>query len=189
MDEAKACKRSWKSAKSRPATPRCCCRGKPDRQRTSARAIHRMSKRKDNSFVKLNCAAIPSGLLRASVCHERGAFTGAVARKVGRLELATAGLLFLDEIGEIPLELQPKLCGCCRTRSSSGWAGIRPLEGRLPSGGRHQPDLLKSVNLREFASGLVLPAECFPLRTPPLRERRRTCPLLIEHFARSTRAG
>jgi len=91
-----------------------------------ARAIHRMSKRKDNSFVKLNCAAIPSGLLESELFgHERGAFTGAVARKVGRLELADRGTLFLDEIGEIPLELQPKLLRCCRTRSSSGWAGIR----------------------------------------------------------------
>jgi formate hydrogenlyase transcriptional activator len=88
-----------------------------------------MSGRKDKSFIKMNCAAIPTGLLESELFgHEKGAFTGAVSQKVGRMELADKGTLFLDEIGDIPLELQPKLLRVLQDRNSSGWAGQRPFE-------------------------------------------------------------
>src|SRR5450759_5538303 len=87
-----------------------------------ARMIHDMSRRKERSFIKINCAAIPTGLLESELFgHEKGAFTGAVSQKIGRLELADKGTLLLDEVGDIPLELQPNCCAFCRTRSSSGW--------------------------------------------------------------------
>jgi PAS domain S-box-containing protein len=150
-----------------------------------ARAIHRMSKRKDNSFVKLNCAAIPSGLLESELFgHEKGAFTGAVAKKVGRLELADGGTLFLDEIGEIPLELQPKLLRVLQDQEFERLGGTQTLKVDFRLVAATNRDLLKSVNLREFRSDLYYRLNVFPLRTPPLRERREDIPLLIEHFVR-----
>jgi transcriptional regulator with PAS, ATPase and Fis domain len=112
IGRSKAFKASWRtSAKSRPATPPCCCWAKPEPgKELVARAIHRMSQRANTSFIKMNCAAIPSGLLESELFgNEKGAFTGAVSKKIGRLELADKGTLFLDEIGEISLALQPKL--------------------------------------------------------------------------------
>ncbi|MGA8835969.1 MAG: PAS domain S-box protein [Candidatus Sulfotelmatobacter sp.] len=150
-----------------------------------ARAIHRMSKRKHNSFVKLNCAAIPSGLLESELFgHEKGAFTGAVAKKVGRLELADGGTLFLDEIGEIPLELQPKLLRVLQDQEFERLGGTQTLKVDFRLVAATNRDLLKSVNLREFRSDLYYRLNVFPLRTPPLRERREDIPLLIEHFVR-----
>ena len=92
-----------------------------------ARAIHERSRRKERTFVKLNCAAIPTGLLESELFgHERGAFTGAIAQKIGRLELADQGSLFLDEVGDIPIEIQPKLLRACRNVSLKGWAATEP---------------------------------------------------------------
>ena len=150
-----------------------------------ARAIHRMSKRKDKSFVKVNCAAIPSGLLESELFgHEKGAFTGAVARKIGRLELADDGTLFLDEIGEIPLDLQPKLLRVLQDQEFERLGGTQTLKVDFRLIAATNRDLLTSVNRREFRSDLYYRLNVFPLRTPPLRERREDIPLLIEHFVR-----
>jgi PAS domain S-box-containing protein len=150
-----------------------------------ARAIHRMSKRKDNSFVKVNCAAIPSGLLESELFgHEKGAFTGAVARKLGRLELADRGTLFLDEIGEIPLDLQPKLLRVLQDQEFERLGGTQTLKVDFRLVAATNRDLLNSVNRREFRSDLYYRLNVFPLRSPPLRERREDIPLLIEHFVR-----
>jgi formate hydrogenlyase transcriptional activator len=150
-----------------------------------ARAIHRMSKRKDNSFVKVNCAAIPSGLLESELFgHEKGAFTGAVARKLGRLELADRGTLFLDEIGEIPLDLQPKLVRVLQDQEFERLGGTQTLKVDFRLVAATNRDLLNSVNRREFRSDLYYRLNVFPLRSPPLRERREDIPLLIEHFVR-----
>jgi PAS domain S-box-containing protein len=150
-----------------------------------ARAIHRMSKRKDNSFIKLNCAAIPSGLLESELFgHEKGAFTGAVARKLGRIELADLGTLFLDEIGEISLDLQPKLLRVLQDQEFERLGGTQTLKVNFRLVAATNRELLDSVNRREFRSDLYYRLNVFPLRTPPLRERREDIPLLIEHFVR-----
>ncbi|HWO37987.1 MAG TPA: sigma 54-interacting transcriptional regulator, partial [Candidatus Acidoferrum sp.] len=150
-----------------------------------ARAIHRMSKRKDNSFIKLNCAAIPSGLLESELFgHEKGAFTGAVAKKLGRIELADQGTLFLDEIGEISLDLQPKLLRVLQDQEFERLGGTQTLKVNFRLVAATNRELLDSVNRREFRSDLYYRLNVFPLRTPPLRERREDIPLLIEHFVR-----
>ena len=150
-----------------------------------ARAIHRMSKRKDNSFIKLNCAAIPSGLLESELFgHEKGAFTGAVAKKLGRIELADLGTLFLDEIGEISLDLQPKLLRVLQDQEFERLGGTQTLKVNFRLVAATNRELLDSVNRREFRSDLYYRLNVFPLRTPPLRERREDIPLLIEHFVR-----
>ncbi len=150
-----------------------------------ARAIHRMSKRKDNSFIKLNCAAIPSGLLESELFgHEKGAFTGAVAKKLGRLELADKGTLFLDEIGEIPLELQPKLLRVLQDQEFERLGSTQTLKVDFRLVAATNRDLLHSVSQHEFRSDLYYRLNVFPIRTPPLRDRREDIPLLIEHFVR-----
>ncbi len=150
-----------------------------------ARAIHRLSNRKDNSFIKLNCAAIPSGLLESELFgHEKGAFTGAVAKKLGRLELADKGTLFLDEIGEVSLELQPKLLRVLQDQEFERLGGTQTLKVNFRLIAATNRDLLESVNRREFRTDLYYRLNVFPLRTPPLRERREDIPLLIEHFVR-----
>ena len=150
-----------------------------------ARAIHRLSKRKDNSFIKLNCAAIPSGLLESELFgHEKGAFTGAVAKKLGRLELADQGTLFLDEIGEVSLDLQPKLLRVLQDQEFERLGGTQTLKVNFRLIAATNRDLLESVNRREFRTDLYYRLNVFPLRTPPLRERREDIPLLIEHFVR-----
>ena len=150
-----------------------------------ARAIHRMSKRKDNSFIKLNCAAIPSGLLESELFgHEKGAFTGAVAKKLGRIELADLGTLFLDEIVEISLDLQPKLLRVLQDQEFERLGGTQTLKVNFRLVAATNRELLDSVNRREFRSDLYYRLNVFPLRTPPLRERREDIPLLIEHFVR-----
>lgn len=148
-----------------------------------ARAIHRMSKRKSNSFIKTNCAAIPSGLLESELFgHEKGAFTGAVARKLGRLELADRGTLFLDEIGEISLHLQPKLLRVLQDMEFERLGSTQTLKVNFRLVAATNRDLLDSVNKHEFRSDLFYRLNVFPIRVPPLRERREDIHALVEHF-------
>jgi formate hydrogenlyase transcriptional activator len=150
-----------------------------------ARAIHRMSNHRENSFIKLNCAAIPSGLLESELFgHEKGAFTGAVAKKLGRLELADGGTLFLDEIGEIPLDLQPKLLRVVQDQEFERLGGTRTLKVNFRLLAATNRDLLQSVRQHDFRSDLYYRLNVFPIRIPPLRERREDIRLLIEHFVR-----
>src|SRR5216684_2989560 len=150
-----------------------------------ARAIHRMSQREGNSFIKMNCAAIPSGLLESELFgHEKGAFTGAIARKLGRLELADRGTLFLDEIGEIPLNLQPKLLRVLQDMEFERLGGTQTLKVNFRLLAATNRDLLQSVKVREFRSDLYYRLNVFPILIPPLRERREDIRLLAEHFVR-----
>jgi len=150
-----------------------------------ARAIHRMSHREGKSFIKLNCAAIPSGLLESELFgHEKGAFTGAVARKLGRLELADKGTLFLDEIGEIPLNLQPKLLRVLQDMEFERLGGTQTLKVNFRLLAATNRDLLQSVKVHEFRSDLYYRLNVFPILIPPLRERREDIRPLVEHFVR-----
>ena len=150
-----------------------------------ARAVHRLSGRQGNSFIKLNCAAIPHGLLESELFgHEKGAFTGAVARKLGRLELADRGTLFLDEIGEIPLSLQPKLLRVLQDQEFERLGGTQTLKVNFRLLAATNRDLLQSVKEREFRSDLYYRLNVFPILIPPLRERREDIRPLIEHFVR-----
>jgi formate hydrogenlyase transcriptional activator len=150
-----------------------------------ARAIHRTSKRKGRSFVTLNCAAIPTGLLESELFgHEKGAFTGAVSQKIGRLELADQGTLFLDEIGEIPLELQPKLLRVLQDHEFERLGGTRTIKVDLRLIAATNRDLAKSVTEKEFRSDLFYRLNVFPIRLPSLRERREDIPLLVRYFVR-----
>ncbi len=150
-----------------------------------ARALHRMSHREGNSFIKLNCAAIPSGLLESELFgHEKGAFTGAVARKLGRLELADRGTLFLDEVGEIPLSLQPKLLRVLQDLEFERLGGTQTLKVNFRLLAATNRDLLQSVKAREFRSDLYYRLNVFPILIPPLRERREDIRPLVEHFVR-----
>jgi PAS domain S-box-containing protein len=154
-----------------------------------ARAIHRLSRRKDTSFIKVNCAAIPSGLLESELFgHEKGAFTGAIAKKIGRLELADQGTLFLDEIGEISLELQPKLLRVLQDQEFERLGGTQTLKVNFRLVAASNRDLAESVNRQEFRSDLYYRLNVFPVRTPALRERREDIPLLVEHFVRKCSA-
>ncbi len=148
-----------------------------------ARSIHRASKRKDRSFITLHCAAIPTGLLESELFgHEKGAFTGAVSQKIGRLELADKGTLFLDEIGEIPLELQPKLLRVLQDHEFERLGGTRTIKVDLRLIAATNRDLEKSVAEKEFRSDLFYRLNVFPIRTPSLRERREDIPLLVRYF-------
>ncbi|MGA9389271.1 MAG: sigma 54-interacting transcriptional regulator [Candidatus Sulfotelmatobacter sp.] len=150
-----------------------------------ARALHHASKRKDKGFVTLNCAAIPTGLLESELFgHEKGAFTGAIQQKVGRLELADKGTLFLDEIGEISLELQPKLLRVLQDHEFERLGGIRTINVDLRLITATNRDLAKSVAEKEFRSDLFYRLNVFPIRMPPLRERREDIPLLVRYFVR-----
>jgi formate hydrogenlyase transcriptional activator len=148
-----------------------------------ARAIHDKSRRKDRTFVKMNCAAIPTGLLESELFgHERGAFTGAVTQKLGRLELADKGTLFLDEIGDIPLEIQPKLLRALQEREFErlGSTQTKRVDVRLVAATNR--DLDKMIEDREFRSDLYYRLNVFPIRIPPLRERPEDIPLLVRYF-------
>src|ERR1700680_4242439 len=148
-----------------------------------ARAIHRMSFRKDRVFVKLNCAAIPTGLLESELFgHERGAFTGAITQKVGRLELADKGSLFLDEVGDIPLEFQPKLLRVLQDQEFERLGSTRTIKVNIRLIAATNRDLPKSVAEREFRSDLYYRINVFPLRMPALRERQGDIPLLVRYF-------
>jgi formate hydrogenlyase transcriptional activator len=148
-----------------------------------ARAVHDRGRRKDRTFVKLNCAAIPTGLLESELFgHEKGAFTGAVAQKLGRLELADQGTLFLDEVGDIPIEIQPKLLRALQEREFErlGSTHTRKVNVRLVAATNR--DLEKMIKEREFRSDLYYRLNVFPIRIPPLRERREDIPLLVSYF-------
>ncbi len=148
-----------------------------------ARAVHRMSSRKDASFIKLNCAAIPTGLLESELFgHEKGAFTGAVTQKVGRLELADKGTLFLDEVGEIPLELQPKLLRVLQDQEFERLGGTRTIKVSIRLVAATNRDLEKAVAEREFRSDLFYRLNVFPIRMPRLRDRGKDIPLLVRYF-------
>jgi len=149
-----------------------------------ARAIHHLSTRRERTFVKLNCAAIPSGLLESELFgHEKGAFTGAISQKIGRLELAHQGTLFLDEVGDIPLELQPKLLRALQEKEFERLGSTRtiPVDVRLVAATNR--DLAQMVKERQFRSDLYYRLVVFPVLVPPLRERPEDIPILVHHFA------
>ena len=149
-----------------------------------ARAIHNLSKRRDATFVKVNCAAIPSGLLESELFgHEKGAFTGAIAQKLGRFELAHGGTLFLDEIGDIPLELQPKLLRVLQEHEFERLGSTRTVRVDVRLVAATNRDLAQLVAEREFRSDLYYRVNVFPIVAPPLRERREDIPLLVRYFA------
>jgi formate hydrogenlyase transcriptional activator len=150
-----------------------------------ARAIHRMSKQRDATFVKVNCAAIPTGLLESELFgHEKGAFTGAVTKKIGRIELAHGGTLFLDEIGDIPLELQPKLLRVLQDQEFERLGSNRTVHVNLRLIAATNRDLPQRVREDQFRSDLFYRLNVFPIHMPPLRERVGDIPLLVHYFVR-----
>jgi formate hydrogenlyase transcriptional activator len=154
-----------------------------------ARAIHLMSSRRDRNFIKLNCAAIPTGLLESELFgHEKGAFTGAVSQKVGRLELADRGTLLLDEIGEIPLELQPKLLRVLQDQEFERLGGTKTIRVDARVLAASNRDLVLAVEQKEFRTDLYYRLNVFPLHLPSLRERREDIPLLIRYFVEKSSA-
>jgi formate hydrogenlyase transcriptional activator len=148
-----------------------------------ARAVHDLSSRKKNAFVRLNCAAIPTGLLESELFgHEKGAFTGAIAQRIGRFELAHQGTMFLDEIGDIPLELQPKLLRVLQEREFERLGNARTLRSDARLIAATNRDLRGMIDHQKFRSDLYYRLNVFPLRVPPLRERAEDIPLLARHF-------
>jgi formate hydrogenlyase transcriptional activator len=148
-----------------------------------ARAIHNLSPRRERTFVKVNCAAIPSGLLESELFgHERGAFTGAIVQKIGRFELADRGTLFLDEVGDIPPELQPKLLRVLQEQEFERLGSNRTQRVDVRVVAATNFDLAKLVAERTFRSDLYYRLNVFPIHIPALRERREDVPLLVRYF-------
>jgi transcriptional regulator with GAF, ATPase, and Fis domain len=148
-----------------------------------AEAVHRCSNRSNGPFVKVNCAAIPAGLLESELFgHERGAFTGAVARSIGRFEWANHGTLFLDEIGDLPLEMQPKILRVLQERQFErvGSATAIHTDVRVICATHH--NLAEMIDRRQFRADLFYRLSVFPMELPPLRERREDIPLLVRDF-------
>ncbi len=149
-----------------------------------ARAIHNLSERRDRTFVKVNCAAIPLGLLESELFgHERGAFTGALAQRIGRFEFADGGTLFLDEVGDIPLELQPKLLRVLQEQEFERLGGSRTIRVNVRLVAATNRDLPQMVAERQFRSDLFYRLNVFPLHMPALRQRRDDISLLVRYFA------
>ncbi|MCU1316265.1 MAG: Formate hydrogenlyase transcriptional activator [Candidatus Acidoferrum typicum] len=148
-----------------------------------SQAIHTLSRRRARNFVKLNCAAIPSGLLESELFgHERGAFTGAIARKIGRFEVADKGTLFLDEVGDIPLELQAKLLRVLQEQEFERLGSTHTQQVNVRLVAATNRSLAQMVSDKEFRSDLYFRLNVFPIVIPPLRERREDIPLLAEFF-------
>ena len=148
-----------------------------------ARSLHALSTRRDRNFIKLNCAAVPTGLLESELFgHEKGAFTGAVNQKIGRLELADKGSLFLDEVGELLPELQPKLLRVLQDREFERLGGVRTLHVDVRIISATNRDLKKDVIEKRFREDLFYRLDVFPIELPPLRERRSDIPILVHYF-------
>jgi formate hydrogenlyase transcriptional activator len=148
-----------------------------------ARVIHSMSRRSDRNFIKVNCAAIPTGLLESELFgHEKGAFTGAVSQKLGRLELADKGTLLLDEVGDIPLELQPKLLRVLQDQEFERLGGTKTIRVDVRLIAATNRDLVRAVEEKEFRGDLFYRLHVFPLHLPALRDRREDIPMLVRHF-------
>jgi transcriptional regulator with GAF, ATPase, and Fis domain len=149
-----------------------------------AEAIHKYSDRSNGPFVKVNCAAIPAGLLESELFgHERGAYTGAVTRGIGRFERANGGTLFLDEIGDLPLELQPKLLRVMQERQFERLGGAATIQADVRVICATHQNLFEMVEEREFRADLYYRLSVFPIELPPLRERPEDIRLLVHHFA------
>jgi formate hydrogenlyase transcriptional activator len=150
-----------------------------------ARAIHRLSQRKNAPFIRINCAAIPTGLLESELFgHEKGAFTGAISQKIGRVELADGGTLFLDEVGEIPLELQPKLLRVLQDQEFERLGSNRTIKVDMRVVAATNRNLAERIAQNQFRSDLYYRLSVFPIAVPPLRERMEDIPLLVRYFVR-----
>ena len=148
-----------------------------------ARAIHNLSPRSNRPFVKFNCAAIPSGLLESELFgHEKGAFTGAVAQKIGRFELSHGGTLFLDEVGDIPFELQPKLLRVLQEKEFERLGSTRAQRVDVRLVAATNRDLSQMMAEEKFREDLYFRLSVFPIRIPSLRDRTEDIPLLARHF-------
>jgi formate hydrogenlyase transcriptional activator len=149
-----------------------------------ARAIHNLSARRQHTLVKVNCAAIPTGLLESELFgHEKGAFTGAIAQRIGRFELANGGTLFLDEVGDIPLELQPKLLRVLQEQEFERLGSTRTLRVDVRLVAATNSNLAQKVERKQFRSDLYYRLNVFPVTIPPLRERTEDIPILVRYFA------